>query len=601
MDPVIQIIIAARRRLFLQGCVKSLGWLLAGGLWVAALVLLSGRLFAVPWPHGVYLWLWGGVVLGSVFAAWWGVPGREATAGLIDRRLGLKDRLGSALFAKSVPSEPMSGAVVRDAQAAARVARVAGAFPVRLTRGWAWAVVPVGVLAAVWALVPQMDLLGLDEARADTRSQEARAQQASEQVLQTVGLLEETALLEDKPLPMAGVDEELAPRDAAEALRQLSELSPDALADEKDRQKAAAKLSQLQEQIDAQTRRQRELLEGLQNSLSRLEPEVAGPAERLAEDLRNGDIEGAQQAAQELAEQIESMSPQEREALAEQMQDLARQLEEVSRQRSQDETRTLEQMRERLSQLPPQDAQQLQEGLGRLLEDDEALREALERQGLDPQETEQAIEQLKKLNQTQQSQRQCKEGLEDLSKAMDEAGRAVADDQKRREGAGQQEQPQEGQPQQPMSPVNDSLSRLAKMKEMLKRLVQARDQTQRAMDELLPARQSRQGDGREPSTADAPDSPLGPERRVAGNALEPVNDAGGEQGRVISSWLTRGAMDKDKPGVGFEQAAQQARDEAEQAVSQQRVPPQYHEAIREYFSQMPDDAGQITNPESPTR
>ena len=68
------------------------------------------------------------------------------------------------------------------------------------------------------------------------------------------------------------------------------------------------------------------------------------------------------------------------------------------------------------------------------------------------------------------------------------------------------------------------------------------------------------------------------------------------QGRVIASWQSDGEVVKGEPTVGFDQAVLEARRDAEQAVTDDRVPRRYHETVRQYFNQMPETVEQIKTP-----
>jgi hypothetical protein len=91
---------------------------------------------------------------------------------------------------------------------------------------------------------------------------------------------------------------------------------------------------------------------------------------------------------------------------------------------------------------------------------------------------------------------------------------------------------------------------------------------------------------------DAPGgNPLGEAHNPLPNAKAlAISDAKdkGLPGRVITSWLSPdGKMQKGDPAVNFDTAVTKAKDDAEQAVTEDRVPYQYHRAILDYFNQMP--------------
>ncbi|MEM6756683.1 MAG: hypothetical protein AAF586_05905, partial [Planctomycetota bacterium] len=88
----------ARRRMLVQRWLDRLAWALAAGLGAALLALLADRLMAVPVPVAAYGVIGGLAVLIALIAGYVGRPGEQDAAVRIDAGLGLKDRLGTALY-----------------------------------------------------------------------------------------------------------------------------------------------------------------------------------------------------------------------------------------------------------------------------------------------------------------------------------------------------------------------------------------------------------------------------------------------------------------------------------------------------------------------
>jgi hypothetical protein len=81
---------------------------------------------------------------------------------------------------------------------------------------------------------------------------------------------------------------------------------------------------------------------------------------------------------------------------------------------------------------------------------------------------------------------------------------------------------------------------------------------------------------------------LGEEQKLAGYQTQASSDMNPREGRVIASWMSDGQIAKGEAKVGFDQAVTEARQEAEKAVTDDRVPQRYHGAIKDYFDQMPE-------------
>ncbi|MEL7089860.1 MAG: hypothetical protein AAGL98_15680, partial [Planctomycetota bacterium] len=62
----------------------------------------------------------------------------------------------------------------------------------------------------------------------------------------------------------------------------------------------------------------------------------------------------------------------------------------------------------------------------------------------------------------------------------------------------------------------------------------------------------------------------------------------GHGGRVLSSWQRDGQPGDGTSNLTFNRAVDEARSEAERAVSEQRVPKRYQRSIREYFGNLPE-------------
>jgi hypothetical protein len=86
-------------------------------------------------------------------------------------------------------------------------------------------------------------------------------------------------------------------------------------------------------------------------------------------------------------------------------------------------------------------------------------------------------------------------------------------------------------------------------------------------------------------------NPLGQQRdpfQVGSRAERDLGDPRG--GQVLSSWRRDGEPGEGESGMSFDQAVQEARTEGERAVTEQRVPKRYHQAIRRYLGNLPEQA-----------
>jgi len=574
-DPIARSITSARRRLFVQEWQATLGRLCLLGLNIGAGLLLADRFLAVPMPSWLYLTIAGTVVVAAPMVAWRRWPSREATAELVDQRLALKDRLATALFAASMPDNPFAKHVVRDAQHSATKLPIASAFSLRLSRDWAYVgpLIAVVVLAAMF--VPQLDLLGRAHAQSQKQAQQDQAQDAKDQVDQALAAIERVEMSQPQS------DDQQSPLDPDQALDELAQITQGELTSRQARQKAAVKLSQLQDRLADQTQRQQESMESLQNTMSRLEDPPPGPADQFVDALRRGDFQAAQQAMQELAQSIESMPEADRQALAQQLENLAQQLQQAAQQHAQQQAQSQQQINELLQNAgltDPQIQQLQQQGAN-----PQALQQQLTGQGMSPQQAQQVAQQLQQLQQQQQSQSQNSQVFQSMASSL-----------KNQASQSMNNNPQNGQPNQP----GNQLSQLARMQQQLQQMQTAGQQAQQAQQAIAGMNQNNQPGGtggHEAGTAEG-GNPSGLERRMGPYQTHAKDDAHQGQGRVIASWQSDGEVVKGEPTVGFDQAVMEARRDAEQAVTEDRVPRRYHETVRQYFNQMPQTVEQINTP-----
>ncbi|NJL30445.1 MAG: hypothetical protein HC898_01775 [Phycisphaerales bacterium] len=62
---------------------------------------------------------------------------------------------------------------------------------------------------------------------------------------------------------------------------------------------------------------------------------------------------------------------------------------------------------------------------------------------------------------------------------------------------------------------------------------------------------------------------------------------------MIASWLTPGENAAGPAQVEFDTAVREARSDAERAITEDRVPQRYHQAIKGYFNQLPQNPQEV--------
>ncbi|MFP4057215.1 MAG: hypothetical protein ACLF0G_10130 [Candidatus Brocadiia bacterium] len=203
-------------------------WLCAGTVLAALLVLADrvlslgvGDLTLVAVPCGAAL-------LGGLATAWARWPSRLAAALAADARLGLEERLSTAMAA---PQGLMADLLRRDAERHVSGADPHREFPVRPPGGARILIAGAGALL-VALLLPQMDLLGWGAARQRRQAERQAVREATASARSQVRSLREAARrrgLEGAAAALGDVEDRLAQlaesgADAAQARAQAREL-----------------------------------------------------------------------------------------------------------------------------------------------------------------------------------------------------------------------------------------------------------------------------------------------------------------------------------------------------------------------------------------
>ncbi|MEC9372238.1 MAG: hypothetical protein VYC34_00265, partial [Planctomycetota bacterium] len=350
-----------------------------------------------------------------------------SAAAELDRTLGLRDRLSSALeLARQNGSDPFVSLAAADAEGTASPARerLREALPLRLDNTWVvWPLIGALGVAAVMFLpayrAASREAAAAEEARLAADRERAR---------------------EDIERVRANVRETLAPgvedAETNEQLEVLERLSEQLSAQQKDadtaRAEAASTLEEASERLEREAEQTERRLDAVQERFRGLSPlERSAPSAPLNEALRRGDLESAKEAARDLEQRLDEMSAEERTRLAEDLERLAEQIDASGA-----TPQSREEAAERLMEqgFTPEQAESM-------LEEQEpaALREQLENQGLDRETADRMADQLARENEQRAAEEEAQREAEELKQALEEAAKDV------------RERPQPPQPQEPPS------------------------------------------------------------------------------------------------------------------------------------------------------
>ncbi|MEX0678966.1 MAG: hypothetical protein WD063_17970 [Pirellulales bacterium] len=347
----------ARRRLLVESLAGKLAWCWFFTLLVAVLAIGAGKFWAPvgqqAWATGWLALALGGGLAAAVLWTWLRRQSSLEAALEIDRRFGLKERVSSTLALAPAQLESEIGqALARDAVRSIRHVDVADRFRVRPDRRALLPVVPAALAVALAVFVP-------------VRAPKAPANVTSDQQFQTqtsTRSLAKKIEARRKEAAERGLDEldpllarlELGTKDVAEST---------AL----DRKKTLVALNDLVKEAE---KRRRELSGAgeLKKQLANLNDLEKGPADKLGQALEKGDFEGAMKHLEKLREDLagDRLDPQAQKALAKQLDQLQRALEEKLQAQNQRERKLQEQIDEERRAGNVAKAEELQQQLDKL-------------------------------------------------------------------------------------------------------------------------------------------------------------------------------------------------------------------------------------------
>ena len=569
----------ARRRLsnnvFLQWL--SVGVLLAGGLWTLAILVV--RLFALPVPLVYGAWV--AAVVAALFALiWTGVtrPSALHAAVTLDAAAGLKERLSTALLVRGL-ADPFARAAVNDAEKAASRLHVPAHIRHRPPALWPWSTAVVLVALILLWFMPTVDLLAKgseSESRVPRAVVEAEQRTIKAEFDERLNQLKELA--RENP-DLKGVTEDLQPLElpdtpgmTPEDVRREAVKRIDAVSDKLQRELGATSENPLSE---------------MKRRLGQLQPQGGDKSTaKLSEALAAGDLEGAKQALQSLAEQVQEAAqsasdPETQRRLAEMQEQLTRLADQVSKL---SDTVQLQKELQNKAGLSEEQAKKLLDELAKM--DPKQLVKELQKQLGGQGLSQQQIQQLaKKIQQNQQAKQACQKLAQSLAKAA--------------QGAQQCNSPggASAGASNAANALSDAASQLSdlEMSEQLAKELEARlSDLDRLRDDVCQG--NCQGDypGGRPCNRigrQGPKAGLGLGSRIgkekAAYQTDPTKAKTRFQGgTVIGQMLVDGPQVRGEASAeALTAAAAQVRD-ALDAIEREEVPRQYRKVLQEYFERL---------------
>ena len=411
----------ARRRMICERFMAYLPWTLSFALIAAVAAISLPKLMYLPVDNVIWFasWMGGTVALAFIVNLVLTVIGRPTLADAaveIDRRFGLRERLSSALVLSKEDRETELGQAL-----AADGERQAEKVDARAKFAWGFR------RTLLLTVVPALLAVGLFYLPSATAPEEIATKDSKASINQiknsTKPLLDQVKKKREEAEKSGLSDLEI---DFFKKLEgELAKLQKDTKLDSKQQ---LAKLNDIKEQLE-QRRNEMGSAESLKHNLQNLEKFEAGPAEKLADGLKQGDFEKSEEALQQLMKKMESgeMSPADMQQLQKQLEKLeqalaeAAQAHEQSKQALQEQIKQAEaagdmqkaaQLQRKLEQAQAQDAQmaQMQQMADALSQAQQAMKQG---------DMQSAKEQLSKMASQLQQMNQQDAELKDLDELLD--------------------------------------------------------------------------------------------------------------------------------------------------------------------------------------
>jgi hypothetical protein len=357
MDVLKQQVRRARRRLAFQRFLAVLSWSWFAWLLAAAVVVTVDKFK----PLGVLEWVWPAIGIGAGFltAIIWSLITRrsELEAAIeIDRRFGLKERVSSTYALDPDQLGSSAGrALVDDAVKRVERLHVADQFRVRLGR-WSW--LPVLPAVAVFLIA-----LFLQPAVTQNTAGGSVATKAErKQVKASVDPLRKKSLERRKEARDKGL---LAAEELFAKLEQgAKELTKGDMTDKK---QALVELNDLAKDLEKR-REQLGAAEKMQEQFKQLKDLDKGPADKMADALKNGDFQVAMKELNQLRDKLENgkLDAEAKAALEKQL----KQMEDKLRKMADAHDKAMQSMKKQIEELKKkgqaQQAKELEEKLAQM-------------------------------------------------------------------------------------------------------------------------------------------------------------------------------------------------------------------------------------------
>jgi hypothetical protein len=368
MEEIRRQVAAARRRLVMQQFLGILPWALLIALVIAVIGLAVPKFWIIYVDSNTWIasWLGGAVAAGLFFAIGWTMAVRRQAMDAaieLDRRFGLKERVSSVLSLQSDELETEAGrALLNDASRRVESLEVREKFGISIN---ARALLPLlpALVALALVLVPDAQ----DKAKAASSvNAEIR-----EQIKRSAQELKARLAEKQKRLEESGLE------DAEQIFKKLHQGLDEMSKDGKvDRKQALVKINDLAKELE-QRRKELGDPDNLQKQFEGLKNIERGPADKIADALKEGNFEKAVEQLKQLQEKMEKgdLSEQEKQQLAQQLQQMQQKMQEIVDAQREAKAELERQIQQKMAEGDTEAAGKLQRKLDQLQQQDRQMQQ----------------------------------------------------------------------------------------------------------------------------------------------------------------------------------------------------------------------------------
>jgi chemotaxis protein histidine kinase CheA len=321
MDLIDRQIARAGRLLWTQSVLNIVSWCLIVAFSICFFALLVPKIWFLPYTFRSWSLLWmtgcaGGAALVAGSIAFFYRPSRLYSAIELDRRFGLRERISSAL--QMVPEDresPIGEALIRDAAAKAERIDVRDHFPIKSAPQTPWVLLPLlSCFSLFWVPDAEVPVIANLAGNASTRLNNIKNQ--TKPILAQIKKQREA--LEEKGL-----------QDAADEFKRIEKKLEDLQkTNTLDSKKLLSDFNEIKKEIE----QRKDALGGtdsLKKALDNLKNIDKGPADKIADALKDGDIDKAGKELDKLLEQMKSgnLSDAQKQQLTKQLEQMQKAIE----------------------------------------------------------------------------------------------------------------------------------------------------------------------------------------------------------------------------------------------------------------------------------